>query len=96
MDRIEALRNIEEALADLEAGEADLAGVERRIRAAVRTYATDFEGDLAPYRATGDEPADGGVVLARSDAEARDRIEELVPGSPSFEVNRDSPEELTE
>lgn len=72
MDRIATLRRIEEALSDFEAGKTDLEECERRIRAAVRTFATEFDGDLSAYRSEG-----GTVVLATSEREARDRIESL-------------------
>ena len=72
MDRIAALRQIEDALADLEAGEADLEACERRVRATVRTFATEFDGELAAYRADG-----GTVVLADSERAARRRVREL-------------------
>ncbi|QLD90503.1 hypothetical protein HWV07_16255 [Natronomonas salina] len=72
MDRIAALRQIEDALADLEAGETDLADCERQVRATVRTFATEFDGDLAAYRAD-----DGAVVVAASEREARERVREL-------------------
>lgn len=72
MDRIAALRQIEDALADLEAGETDLEGCERRVRATVRTFATEFDGDLAAY-----EAEDGVVVVADSEREARERVREL-------------------
>ena len=75
MDRISALRNVEEALTAFEDGECDLAALERRVRTTLRTYATEFEGDLAAYRASGDDPADGLVVLAASRREARERGE---------------------
>jgi alkanesulfonate monooxygenase SsuD/methylene tetrahydromethanopterin reductase-like flavin-dependent oxidoreductase (luciferase family) len=77
MDRISAIRNVEEALAAFEAGECDLAGLERRVRGTLRTYATEFEGDLDAYRASGDDDVDGLVVLASSRREARERIREL-------------------
>jgi hypothetical protein len=90
MDRISALRNVEEALAAFEAGECDLGGLERRVRATIRTYATEFEGDLSAYRATGDAPADGLVVLAPSHEAARERVTGLVgtedPGGVRFRV----------
>lgn len=72
MDRIATLRRIEGALSDFEAGKTDLEECERRIRAAVRTFATEFDGDLSAYRSEG-----GTVVLATSEREARDRIERL-------------------
>ena len=79
MDRISALRNIEDALADFEAGEADLRSVERQVLAALRTYATDFGDDaLEAYRAVGDERADGLVVVADSREQARERVDELL------------------
>ena len=80
MDRISALRNVEDALATFEAGECDLGELERRVRATLRTYATEFDGDLSAYRAEGDAPADGLVVMAVSREEARERVRELVEG----------------
>lgn len=77
MDRISAIRNVEEALAAFEAGECDLAELERRVRGTLRTYATEFEGALDAYRATGDDAIDGLVVLASSRREARERVREL-------------------
>ena len=65
MDRIAALRQIEDALADLEA-------CERRVRATVRTFATEFDGELTAYRADS-----GTVVLADSERAARERVREL-------------------
>ena len=94
MDRISAIRNVEEALAAFEAGECDLAGLERRVRATLRTYATEFDGDLEAYRAGGDEAVDGLVVMAPSRRAARERVRELVEdGSEQaddirFEVER--------
>lgn len=96
MDRISALRNVEEALSAFEAGEADLAATERRVVAVLRTYATEFEPetaggaagdeppDLAVYRATGDPPADGTVVVAASAAAARDRVRALTDADDEF------------
>ncbi|WP_435180609.1 hypothetical protein [Halorussus sp. AFM4] len=79
MDRISALRNVEEALAEFESGEADLAATERRVLTVLRTYATEFEsGDLAAYRASGTERADGLVVVAESPAQARERVADLL------------------
>lgn len=72
MDRIAALRQIENALADLEAGEVDLEECEREVRATVRTFATEFDGELAAYRSD-----DGTVVLADSERAARERVREL-------------------
>ena len=79
MDRISALRNVEEALAAFESGEADLASVERRVLTVLRTYATEFESDeMEAYRATGAERVDGLIVVADSPASARERVRTLV------------------
>ncbi|MFB6304511.1 MAG: hypothetical protein ABEH47_05045, partial [Haloferacaceae archaeon] len=55
---------------------------ERRVVTVLRTYATEFEGedrpDLDAYRARGDDPADGTVVVAATPAEARERVRDLV------------------
>lgn len=72
MDRIAALRRIEEALTDFEAGESDLETCERQVRSVVRTFATEFDGELSAYR--GDT---GTVVVAESEREARQRVEAL-------------------
>jgi len=95
MDRISAIRNVEEALAAFEAGECDLAELERRVRGTLRTYATEFDGDLEAYRASGDDAVDGLVVLASSRREARERVRGLVEadegdgaGDLRFEVER--------
>lgn len=63
MDRIAALRRIEDALADIEVGETDLEGCERRVRATVRTFTTKFDGDLAAYE------AEDGIVVAAYERE---------------------------
>ncbi|GGL28826.1 hypothetical protein GCM10009037_10590 [Halarchaeum grantii] len=86
MDRISALRNVEETLAALESGETDLASAEERVSAILRTYATTYDGDLAAWRASGDPPADGLVVLAASEREARERVRDLV-GDPDVRVS---------
>lgn len=89
MDRISALRNVEEALRAFEEGNVDLATAERRVVAVLRTYATEFEADgLSAYRAHGDERADGLVVVADSEREAEARIRALLDddGTLSFEV----------
>ena len=95
MDRISALRNIEEALSAFESGEESLGAVEHRVATILRTYATEFESDdgLVGYRASGDEPADGLVVVADSPAAARERVADLladagVDGVPEFDVER--------
>jgi len=72
MDRIAALRRIEQSLSALESGEADLETCERRIRATVRTFATEFDGELSAYRSD-----DGTIVVAASEREARERLREL-------------------
>lgn len=78
MDRISALRNLEDALREYEAGEMDLAGLEERVGTILRTYATEFERtDLSVYRATGGA-ADGTVVAAETPTAARERIDEQV------------------
>jgi len=93
MDRISALRNVEEALREFENGEVDLATMERRVGTVLRTYATEFDGDgqegLATYRAAGEDPADGLVVVASTPAEARGRVESLLGDDAcAFEVER--------
>lgn len=76
MDRISALRNVEEALGEFEDGELSLVELERRVGAVVRTYATEFEaGDLAAYRVRGAEGE--AVVVAPSPGEARERATDL-------------------
>jgi hypothetical protein len=89
MDRISALRNIEDALRTFERGEADLATTERQVVTVLRTYATDFgddEGDLAAYRAAGDDRADGLVVVATSPDEAEARIRDLLDADDALDV----------
>jgi alkanesulfonate monooxygenase SsuD/methylene tetrahydromethanopterin reductase-like flavin-dependent oxidoreductase (luciferase family) len=91
MDRISALRNIEDALGKFERGEVDLATMEREVVTVLRTYATDFEDEeLAAYRARGDDRADGLVVVANSADEAATRIRELLDAGDgvSFTVER--------
>lgn len=86
MDRISALRNVEAALAEFEAGDIALAELERRVRGSLRTYATELDGDLQAYRATGDELADEVVVLAPSAGAAHERVTELLGGDLAFDV----------
>jgi len=94
MDRISALRNIEDALRAFEAGECDLTATERRVAAVLRTYATEFDGEAAVYRATGDPPVDGRVVVAPSLPAARERvvaaagIDADTDELPAFELER--------
>jgi len=85
MDRISALRNIEDALGEFEDGETDLATLEGEVQGILRTYATEFEGELSAYRAAGGD-ADGVVVLAPSPQGARERVRELVTEPGRFEV----------
>ncbi|WP_336001479.1 hypothetical protein [Halorientalis halophila] len=77
MDRISALRNLEEVLAAFEAGETDLAGLERDVRGVLRTYATEFEGELAAFRVRAPDAAAGAVVMATGAQDARERVREL-------------------
>ncbi|WP_435146542.1 hypothetical protein [Halobaculum sp. P14] len=78
MDRISALRNVEDALRAFEDGDADLAATERRVESVLRTFATEFEtSERRAYRAVGDAAA-GTVVVASSPAEARERVAALV------------------
>ncbi len=88
MDRIAALRNVEDALAAFERGEIDLGRMEEQITGVLRTYATEFEDDeLRAYRASGDPAADGLVVVAESRSEARERVDSLLEDGPvSFAV----------
>jgi hypothetical protein len=94
MDRISALRNVEDALRRFEDGEVDLAELERDVRGTLRTYATEFEGELAAYRVerTGEggsgDGVDGTVVLAESEQGARERVRELVDRPGPFAVER--------
>lgn len=77
MDRISALRNVENALAAYEAGEIDRATLEERVIGTLRTYATEFgEDSLTAYRAVGGD-ADGTVVVAPSPESARRRVADL-------------------
>lgn len=79
MDRISALRNVEEALSAFEDGDADLATTERRVRGVLRTYATEYESAPdAAYRVEAADLADEIVVVAASPDGARDRVEELL------------------
>lgn len=88
MDRISALRNVEEALRTFEAGEADLERTQQQVQSVLQSYATEFEAaDRRPYRAHGDEPADGIVVVAPDPEAAKQRVQELQGVDPSsFDV----------
>ncbi|WP_415379415.1 hypothetical protein [Halosimplex sp. TS25] len=73
MDRISALRNVEAALGEFEDGEIDLAELEREVRGTLRTYATEFDGDLAAYRVSSadrDDRDDGKSRDGRGDGDA--------------------------
>ncbi|MHB9287333.1 hypothetical protein ACKVMT_09885 [Halobacteriales archaeon Cl-PHB] len=85
MDRISALRNVEDALADFEDGDLTLPELEGEVRGILRTYATEFD-DRGAYRASGDPAAEGLVVLASSRAAARDRLADRLEGDVRFEV----------
>jgi hypothetical protein len=83
MDRISALRNVEEALAAFEEGEVALAELEARVGAILRTYATDFEGGTATYRVEAEDRERPVVVVADSPGTARERAGELAGVSPA-------------
>lgn len=89
MDRISAIRNIEDAIRDFEAGESNLAETERQVAATLRTFATEFEGEEDVFRAVGEAPADGTVVVAPSEPVARERVLALVPCSADEELSFD-------
>jgi len=83
MDRISALRNVEETLSELDAGEVSLATAEERVVGVLRSYVTEFEDEAATaYRAVGAGPADGMVVVAADRTEARERVRALADGDP--------------
>ncbi|WP_049980666.1 DUF7854 family protein [Halolamina rubra] len=88
MDHISALRNVEEALRAFEDGEADLATTQRRVQSVLQSYATEFEAEARrPYRAHGDEPVDGVVVVAPDAETARSRVRSLSDAADAaFEV----------
>jgi hypothetical protein len=88
MDRISALRNIEEALSAYEDGEIPLAELEREVRGVLRTYATSFDEDAAAYRALGGERVEGLVVVATSPREARERVADLIEDPGPVELER--------
>lgn len=90
MDRIAALRTVEDALSEFEAGEIDLDALETRVTGTLRTYATEFEdGTRRAYKATGDPSVEGAVVVADSPAAARAQFEELLDADrPALEIER--------
>jgi hypothetical protein len=88
MDRISALRNVEDALADFEDGDIPLDELEDRVVTVLRTYATEFDAvDRSAYRAYGDDTVEGIVVTATDRPEARDRVEAIADAeSLEFEL----------
>lgn len=100
MDRISALRNVEDALASFEDGDCDLTDLERRVQTILRTYVSEFDvgESLAVYRVTptdggGDPPADEAsdalVLVAAGPNEARAQARELAADLPeSLSVER--------
>lgn len=99
MDRIAALRNVEDALRAFEEGEVDLATTEREVATVLRTFATEFETDgrqVYRVRRRDDESetesdyeagADRGtVVVAESVAEAREQGAEFADVPPESVV----------
>ncbi len=79
MDRISAIRNVEDALAAFEDGEIDLETTEERVLAAVRTYATNYEGDAtAAYRVQPVSRGEPVVVVAASPADAVERVDSIL------------------
>jgi hypothetical protein len=86
MDRISALRNVERALAEYEAGEYTLPELEREVRGVLRSYATEYTDGRA-WRARGDERVDGLVVVAPSRSEARERAAATVDGPVAVGVD---------
>ncbi|KPN29627.1 hypothetical protein SY89_00341 [Halolamina pelagica] len=88
MDHISALRNVEEALRAFEDGDADLATTQRRVQSVLQSYATEFEAEeRRPYRAHGDDPADGVVVVAPDPETAKSRVRSLIDAdNATFEV----------
>ena len=85
MDRISALRNVERALAEYEAGERTLPELEREVRGVLRSYATEY-GEGSAWRARGDERVDGLVVVATSRSAARERAAAAVDDPVTVEV----------
>ncbi len=90
MDRISALRNIEDALTAYENDEILLPELEGEIRGILRTYASEFDEETTAYRARGDPEADGLVVVAASPTEAREQIESFLsdPAATRFDIER--------
>lgn len=79
MDRISAIRNVEDALTAFEDGEIDLETTEERVLATVRTYATSYEGDATvAYRVQPISRREPVVVVAASPEEAVERVESIL------------------
>ncbi len=84
MDRISALRNVEDALTAFENGEITLATLEERVAGTLRTYATEFEDDhRAVYHVHGDDRDRPLVVVAPSPGEARERARRAADCRPT-------------
>jgi hypothetical protein len=78
VDRISALRNVEEALRAFEHGEAELETTQRRVRSVLQSYATEFDAEeRRAYRADGDPAVDGTVVVAPDPEAAKSRVRAL-------------------
>jgi len=90
MDRIAALRNVEDALSAFEQGDIDLTGLERQVQAVLRTYATEFNDDRRAVYRVGET-----VVVADSPAAAREQAATLVEDE-TFDPDRASLERLSE
>jgi hypothetical protein len=86
MDRISALRNIEESLRAFETGNSDLTTVEQRVIGVLRTYAAELEStssELCAYEASGTQQVAGLIVVAASELKAREQIATLLNIDPS-------------
>ena len=88
MDRISAIRNVEDALASFEDGDCDLAELERRVQTILRTYVSEFDvgESLAVYRVAPagatETDTDGLVLVAAGPNEARAQAHELADELP--------------
>ncbi len=89
MDRIAALRNIEDALSAFEAGEIDLATLQERIQTILQTYATEFSMDQQAVYRVGDR-----ILVAASPSEARDRA--AAQADAEFDPDRVTVDRLSE
>jgi hypothetical protein len=88
MDRISALRNIEEALSAYEEGDLALPDLEREVRGVLRTYATSLDEAAGAYRVSGPDRIDGLVIVATSRREARERVGEVADDPGPVELER--------